>query len=111
VTFPALRTVSYIPFADSTVDSLGNTVLGYGTPVDIAAMAWAPHGTETWPGTTTLVETADIDLYLPKGTAVGLKDRFIVSGAQYEVIGVHDWTDGLIALPSGLVVALREVSG
>ncbi len=114
MTFPALRTATHVPCTGETVDSLGNAMPVFGTPVDVPAMAWAPHNTETWPATTSpLIETANVDLYLPKTSlaAVDLKDQFTLSGDLFEVVGVQDWTEGLIDLPAGLCVALRKVEG
>ena len=110
MTFPALRTVSYIPNIGETIDSLGDSKLVYGPPVAIPATGIAPHNTETWPGTTTLIETANLDVFLP-ATAVALKDRFTVDGDLYEVVGVQDWSQGMITFPQGTVVALRKVDG
>jgi len=110
MTFPALRTASYIPCVGETIDSLGDSQLVYGAPVVVPAIGIAPHNTETWPGTTTLIETANLDLFLPV-TTVGLKDRFTVDGDLYEVVGVQDWSQGMITFPQGTVVALRKVEG
>lgn len=109
MTFPALFTVQHETCNGFTENDDGNTIPTYSDPVDRPAYCWAPHIVETRADTTYL-ETADLDLFMPK-TVVGLKDLFIVDGSVYEVVDVQDWTKGFHGWAPGIQVMLKKWEG
>lgn len=88
---------------------MGNTVPGFGEPVEVGVYAIAPHTVEVGSTTATETSTADVDVFMPKA-AVSLKDQFTIDGAVYETVGVQDWTKGFHGWQPGIVVELRRVT-
>lgn len=109
MTFPTPYTLSRKPFTGST-DSLGNTTASFGATVSVPVIAIAPHTVEQGSATLAETEVADLDVFAPAGTAVGLKDVFVVDGKDHEVVGVQDWTKGFHGWAPGIVIELRRVS-
>lgn len=107
--FPTPITVCREPWCETTTDPLGNSTFDYGTAEELPAYSIAPHVVEQGAATITETEVADLDVYMPK-TEVSVKDRFMVDGKPFEVVGVQDWTRGFHGWDCGIVVQLKKVS-
>lgn len=109
MTFPTPYTVTRLPAGGLTEDADGNTVESFGDPVELPAYQWHPHIEETRTDTTVL-ETWDLDLYMPK-TVIEVEDRVVIDGVAYDVVDVADWTKGFHRWEPGIVVGLRKWEG
>lgn len=109
MTFPALYTVTHLPAGTPSEDADGNTRDTFGAPQTLAAIAVAPHVTETRTGETYL-DTWDLDVFMPKAD-IDTADRMEVFSVTYEVVKVADWTTGFHGWEPGIVVGLRKWEG
>lgn len=107
MTIPARIPITHAPYDGETTDGLGNRVPAYGTPVTRKVYSIAPRTREqtvTW----STSEVADVDVFAPT-FAVDLKDRFVIDGDTYEVVGRTDWNHGFHGWKPGLVIELKRV--
>lgn len=109
MTLPAPFTVTLLTAGTPTEDADGNTVEGFPSETQLAAISIAPHVDEKRSGETYL-DTWDLDVFLPK-TAVSTQDRMIIDGVTYEVVNVADWTLGFHRWQPGISVGLKKWTG
>ncbi|AGT12216.1 head-to-tail stopper [Mycobacterium phage Velveteen] len=109
MTFPTPYTVTHYPHVGDTSDGLGNTVPQFGAGVTVPVIQLAPHVQVV--GTYSIVETEtiDVDLYLPPGSPVKVKDRVGYGSDVFDVVAVRDWNMGFHGWAPGLVAELRKV--
>lgn len=115
MTFPAPFTVGHSTCSGFSEDGDGNSIPTYSASAEIPAYCWGPHTASSWSSVeartdTTYLETAELDLFLPK-TTVDLKDLFTVDGVVYEVVDVADWTHGFHGWQPGVLIALNKWEG
>lgn len=109
--FPTPLTVQWIRFDGSVTDELGNIAPSYAAPVDRPAIAWRAASVETSSGDGHAAqEKYDIELFAPPSFAPDVRDRIVVDGRLFEVVGsnrglgFHNWN------PGGAIM-LRRVEG
>ncbi len=106
--FPTLWTVDVLPYAGSAADDYGNSSPSYGQPVPQPVYAWAPTTTDE----VTVdrdVATTDLTLLAPASFSCSSRDRVVVDGKTYEVVGdVQDFNHGPFGFSPGIRVLLRR---
>ncbi len=106
MTIPARIPITHVPYDGESFDDLGNRVPAYGQPKTVRVHSVAPRTREqtvTW----STSEVADLDVFAPV-FPVSLKDRFVVDGDTYEVVGRTDWTHGFHGWKPGVVIELKR---
>lgn len=111
---PAPWTVGHrVWTATGEVDAHGNPVEGWSDPVPVPVHAVGPREqTEpSDPHRTVVVE--GLTVYAPAGTAIGVHDRVVWAGEEYEVDGdPADWTRGPWPHPTaGVTFDLTRTEG
>lgn len=109
MTFPTPYALLRKPHTGDTYNDDGIAIPTFGTPVSVPVISIAPHVVEQGSATSTETVVADLDVFMPK-TTVALKDRFVVDGEDYDVVGVQDWTKGHHGWQPGIVVELQKVT-
>ncbi|UXE04480.1 head-to-tail stopper [Mycobacterium phage Aubs] len=110
MTFPVSFTVTHYPHVGDDSDGLGNTIPVFGPGVPVGAIQLAPHVQVIGSATMTETEVVDVDLYLPVGSPVAVKDRVEFGADVFDVVAVRDWTLGFHGWAPGLVAELRKVA-
>lgn len=115
MTFPTLFTVIHQQCNGFQENNDGNSIRTYSDPVSQRVYCYGPHTATSWSGVETrtgetYLETADLDLMMPK-VSVGLKDLFTIESVVYEVVDIADWTHGFHGFQPGIVVALTKWEG
>ncbi|ASN67441.1 hypothetical protein 7S11_3 [uncultured Caudovirales phage] len=109
---PALFTVSVKAFKADSEDELGNPIESWAPPVPLKVYGWsAPRSTEPkLAGHDRVV--VDVELLAPEGFLVRPRDRVLLEGGEFEVIGYpEDYNHGPFGFRPGLVVNLQRVEG
>lgn len=110
--YPTPWNVGVREFSSSAIDSHGNPGEFWGDPVDRPVYAWAPAGTAEPFEVARDAVTWDLDLYAPAGFSCGPRDRVVVDGSEFEVVGrVQDFTRGPFGWAPGVRVRLKMVEG
>lgn len=113
--FPLLFSVWRFAFDSTAVDDLGNTVAGYGDPVQLKVYGWgAPQTAEPADATAAARELIDVALLVPPGFPARARDRFTLDdpAALYEVVGDPQMSDhNPFGWNPGGVLNLRRVAG
>lgn len=112
MTFPTPHTVGHSVFNGTGQDNLGNDVETWADPVDVAVIGWYSSLVEILAGYTSRT-VADVDLLVPPGLTVSVRDRFVLPGedGSYEVVAVEDYNHGFHGWQPGSVVKLKQVKG
>ncbi|AFA45016.1 head-tail adaptor [Mycobacterium phage WillSterrel] len=110
MTFPTSFVVTRIPHVGDSSDGLGNTKPQFGAGVAVAAIQLAPHVQMMGSATITETQVVDVDLYLPAGSPVTVRDRIGIGADVFDVVAVRDWTMGFHGWAPGLVAELRKVT-
>ncbi|QSL99754.1 head-to-tail stopper [Gordonia phage Ecliptus] len=86
--FPLLFTVGHRVYAADSVDEYGNAEEGWGAPIEKPVYGWgAPQGVEPKVAGHERVEV-EVELLVPPDFgAVSSRDRVILDGVEYDVIG------------------------
>lgn len=91
-------------------NSHNNPVDAWAAPVVLSVFGYGPREDSTEPGGTQVI--VGLEVYAPKTSTVGAKDRLIVDGHRYEVDGeIADWTNGPFGYKPGIVINLKRVEG
>lgn len=107
--FPAPWSVGLRVFSASAEDAHGNTGEGWAAPVDRAVYGWAPP--QSREPKTAGVESVvvDLELFVPPDWTSDPRDRVVVDGKTYEVIGEpEDLNHGPFGFTPGYVVNLSR---
>lgn len=110
--FPLRFTVGHERYAGTGEDELGNETESWSSPVSVLVFGWEPpKSTEpVLAGHDRVV--VDLRLYAPKSMAPAPRDRVVVDGEQFEVIGWPEDPNNNPWFKPGLVtVNLRRVEG
>lgn len=112
MTFPTPHVVGVRAFQSGVTDAHGNPVESWAAPVDVPVHGLSP-GSDEPHSTNRDLSIISWTVYAPAGTAVGPRDRVVVSGREYTVEGeVRDWTRGpWRASFAGVVFELRRAEG
>lgn len=102
-------TVSQQPYAGLMLDRLNNEIPAWDTPTDVKVYGWQ-ISTEQQRGDYTSRHVIRVDLYPPPDLLVGIRDRFILDGEDYEVDEIADYTHGHHGWPLGRVVKLVRIT-
>lgn len=83
------ETVQHIRWTGQTTDAQGYRTSGYAPAVDVpnVGVDVVADSTEPRDGTVQRAD-ADLTLFLPPGTTVGSRDKFIVRGETYQAEGI-----------------------
>lgn len=109
VPFTAPMTVNWLRFNGSQADELGNTVPSWADPVDRLAIGFQYVSSENSDGHEA-EETVDAKLMTVPSFLPHIRDRIVVEGNTFDVVGTdgrvgfHGWTPGNTVL-------LRRVEG
>ena len=111
LSFPTPNSVGWSRFDGSATDELGNVVGVWADPVERAVIGWSDVAVETSSGDGHAAqEKFDLELLVPPSFAPGTRDRIVLEGKLFEVvggsrqIGFHQWNPGRC-------VKLRRVEG
>ena len=110
MTFPTPHTVQHSAFNGVGVDSLGNDVESWDTPVSVKVIAYGESAVESRTGYSSRV-VSDVDMAVPPSLKVSVRDRFVLPAGEYEVVGIEDANHGFHQWTPGYVVKLNRVSG
>lgn len=113
MSLPTPYTVGVRAYVAGVEDVHGNAKDSWGDPVVQAVHGWAPPvpSAEPFESGRNAV-TWDLDLYCPLGFVVGPRDRVVVDGVEYDVVGgLEDFTHGPWQWAAGVRVSLKRVSG
>lgn len=112
--FPTPWPIRQEVFTGTGEDALGNDVEGWAAPTDIHAIAIQPSSVENINGYSSRV-VADVDVAVPSGVAVSVRDRFTLPDAfgpgAFEVVAIEDASYGFHQWPAGIILKLRRVTG
>ncbi len=101
--------------AEAGEDENGNEISGYAPPVEVLVFGWENPRTRrsdepVLAGHERVL--VDVDLYAPQSLNIAPKDRLILNGKRFEVLGYPDdpnnnpwWRPGLVT------VSLRRIEG
>lgn len=111
--FPTPWTIEVLPYVAGPADSHGNVSEGWADPITYAVYGWAPLEASSEPaesGRDAVVTT--LQVLAPADVQVTPRDRVIVDGITYEVIGQPaDYTHGPFDWRPGTRIALSRVEG
>lgn len=112
MTFPARLTVQLAVFNGTGEDGLGNDAETWGRPENVQVIQCVPSSTESTNGHSSRV-VSDVDLFVPPGFSVSMRDRFTIPGfiGPLEVVAVEDHNHGFHGWTPGSVVKLKQVTG
>lgn len=118
MTFPAAVAITWHSFTGTGIDSLGNEgeswasgaaryVIGYGEartekPGDFIGVGTGALATRV---------VADMHVYIPPGFAWTMRDRAVIGGDLYEVVGLNDSEHGFHGWAPGSTLRLKRVTG
>ena len=111
--FPLLFTVGHCAYSAGTEDDWGNIAAEWGNPVVKAVYGWgAPQGSEPKTAGHERV-VVEVELLVPPDFgAVSPKDRMVLDGVEYEVIGpIESYDHNPFGWNPGGVVNLKAVTG
>lgn len=99
-------------FQAGATDAHGNPVESWAAAVDVPVIALSPGSDEPAAANRDL-SIVEWTVYAPAGTSVGARDRVVVDGREFEVLGeVQDYTRGPWVNPvAGVVFELRRPEG
>lgn len=109
--FPLLFTVGHRVWSEGAENDLGEVASGWGDPIARPVYGWgAPAGDEPKIVGEERV-TADVELLVPPGFECSPRDRMVLDGVEYEVIGAPEMYDhNPFGWNPGGVVNLRRIS-
>ncbi|MFF1531488.1 head-tail adaptor protein [Cellulomonas sp. NPDC058312] len=99
-------------FIGSAEDDLGNPTEGWGTAVETSAVWWTPSSVATSEQKMAGHDRVVVDLVMvvDSATAVGPRDRVVIDGRDFEVIGYpEDFDHGPWWQPGRKPVNLRRI--
>ena len=101
--------IDVLPYIGTVEDAYGNTVDAWSeTPTPTPVYGWAPAGTNESNASRHTV-TADLELYGPPDFTLDPRDRVVILGDTYEVLGaVEDFNHGPFGYTPGVRVNLRR---
>nr|DAW17871.1 MAG TPA: Minor capsid protein [Caudoviricetes sp.] len=110
--FPLLFTVGHRIYSAGAEDDWGNTVSGWSDPVDKPVYGWGAPVTSEPKLAGHDRDVVEIELLVPPGFECSPRDRMVLDGDEYEVIGGTEMYDhNPFGWNPGGVVNLRAVSG
>lgn len=106
-------TVTREAFTPGALDAHGNPVDAWAAGVSVSAIAWAPAGADKAP---VVVDghpvITDMDLYLPPSTTNAHRDKWTLTGTEYQQVGRgEDYTHGPFEWEAGIRVNLKLATG
>ena len=107
----ARHAVGYRAYVAGEPDAMGNAGVTHAPAVERLVYAIEDlDSVEPVPGRSESVTRKR--LYCQPGDHVDSRDRFVIGGAEYDVVGVDaDWTYGPFAYAPGVVVTVRRAEG
>lgn len=111
--FPYGETVTVLT-AGTTTDRYGNEVPDWGnaTSTLVPGCGVAPRSSSELNDPSRAAVIVGLTVYLPPGSVVSARDRMVVRGGTYEVVGEPgDWRSPFTGEAFGLEVALQRVEG
>lgn len=110
--FPLRHTVGHRAYNAGVVDEYGNDTEGWSAAVTKAVYGWGAPNTDEPKLAGHDRDTVSIELLVPPGFVCGARDRMILDGLEYEVIGDPETYDhNPFTWNPGGVVNLRRVNG
>lgn len=116
MTFPLRFTVGHRAYVEGAVDDLGMPAVAWEDPVPKQVYGWgAPTSSEPH-----LIDTAvghdrdvvELELLVPPGFSCDPRDRMVLDGVEYDVVGQPEMSDhNPFGWNPGGVVKLRAVNG
>ena len=111
MSYPTPHTVQHAAFNGTGQDSRGNDTESWAAPVPVKVICYQPSLVESRNGYTSRM-VADIDMAVPPGRAVSVRDKFALPDiGECEVVAVEDATKGPFGWQPGKIVKLKQVSG
>lgn len=109
--FPLLFTVGHRVWSEDGEDAHGNPIAGWSTPVTKPVYGWgAPSGDEPKIAGVDRVEV-EVELLVPPEFQCDRKDRIVLDGDEFEVVGPMEMFDhNPFGWNPGGVVNLRSVT-
>lgn len=109
--FPTAQTIGHAIYTPGTVDAHGNPTDTWASPVNVGVYGYGPRSdsNSAEPGGTQVITGLTV---LAPMFAVDPRDRFVVAGKTYEVVGeVGEWDSGPFGYEPGMTVNLKRVEG
>lgn len=112
MTFPLMFTVGHRVFGEGVEDDLGNPVESWSPPVIKPVYGWgAPQSSEPKTAGHNR-EVVEVELLVPPGFSCSARDRMVLDGVEFDVIGAPEHYDhNPFGWNPGGVVNLKVVSG
>lgn len=110
--FPLPFTCAHEVYQVGAVDAHGNTTSTWAAPVVVACVWWSPSSTEPpSPPTGGQLVGVDAVLIVDEALSVDHRDRFVIDGQRFEVIGLPaDYNHGPWATPGRLMINCKKVT-
>lgn len=101
--FPLPFTCQHEAYTPGVVDAYGNTVPGWSAATTRQCVWWTPEsGEPSTPPTGGERVSVDAVLVVDSGVPVDHRDRFILDGRRFEVVGLpHDYDHGPFGFSPG----------
>lgn len=110
--FPLLFTVGHRIYSAGAEDDWGNTVSGWADPVTKPVYGWGAPVTSEPKVAGHGRDVVEIELLVPPGFECSPRDRMVLDGDEYEVIGGPEMYDhNPFGWNPGGVINLKAVSG
>jgi hypothetical protein len=111
VSFPLAQTIGHAIYTPGSVDSHNNPIDAWASPVNVAVYGYGPpvRTEEAEPGGTQVMQGIQV---LAPVFAVDPRDRFVIAGITYELVGeAANWDHGPFGYQPGMLLRLRRVEG
>lgn len=109
--WPLPYIVGHRVYQSGLEDAHGNPIPGWAAPVDVRAMWWSPATQEPLLAGHDR-EVVDVVVVVASTTTVGARDRMVVEGREFEIVGDPLDFDHGPHLPAGVrPVNLKRVTG
>jgi len=109
--FPLAQTIGHAVYTPGATDAHGNPVDAWAAAVDVQVYGYGPpaRSQEAEPGGTQVITGLQV---LAPVFAVDPRDRFVISGVTYEVVGeVGNWNNGPFGFAPGQQINLKRAEG
>lgn len=112
VSFPLLFTVGHRVFQPGATNAHGDPVESWAPAVDRKVYGWSSPDTSEPKLAGHDRDVVEVELLVPSGFSCGPRDRMVLDGVVFEVIGEPEMSDhNPFGWNPGGVVNLRKVSG
>jgi hypothetical protein len=111
---PTPYVIQRLRFVPGPLDRYRNATGTWDDPVDVTVHGWAPASADQVNGDKgRSAVVRDVDLFAPAGTVFAPRDRVVLNGVTYEVVGhPEDFTTGPFRWRgAGLRINLKRVEG